>query len=155
MWVPVSGSCSSWEFGDRSSEPPASRARVNSSNPPPRVPFSLAGKDPKGSQNLDKLKAYCQKMGLMGELVVPPLSGEWRVPFPAFAPETLSWVSDPKDTWEPQRRRKRAAGEWEQQEIVAKGIVSPTGGQGSRCREPPGPQQSPPWLRRSCCPPAF
>ncbi|XP_026541643.1 prostaglandin-H2 D-isomerase [Notechis scutatus] len=31
-------------------------------------------KDLKGRENLDKFKAYCQKMGLMGELVVPPLS---------------------------------------------------------------------------------
>lgn len=30
---------------------------------------------------MDQFKAYCQKMGLMGELVVPPLSGERRVPF--------------------------------------------------------------------------
>lgn len=30
---------------------------------------------------MGQFKAYCQKMGLMGELVVPPLSGERRVPF--------------------------------------------------------------------------
>ncbi|XP_026568149.1 prostaglandin-H2 D-isomerase [Pseudonaja textilis] len=41
---------------------------------PPSRSLQFYSKDPKGTENLDKFKAYCQKMGLMGELVVPPLS---------------------------------------------------------------------------------
>ncbi|XP_034292126.1 lipocalin-like [Pantherophis guttatus] len=41
---------------------------------PPSRSLQLYSKDLKGSENLDRFKAYCQKMGLMGDLVVPPLS---------------------------------------------------------------------------------
>ncbi|XP_032088430.1 lipocalin-like [Thamnophis elegans] len=41
---------------------------------PPSRSLQLYRRDPKGDGNLEKFKAYCQKMGLMGELLLPPFS---------------------------------------------------------------------------------
>ncbi|XP_063172548.1 lipocalin-1 [Candoia aspera] len=62
---------------------------------PPSRSLQLYTRDPNPGENLGLFKKYCAKMGLLDQLVVPPLSGEWRAPPPGlcFADPSLGVLS--------------------------------------------------------------